>query len=182
MRRFQVWGIGGVVAAVTLAVVIVPSSVRSSADPGAARLVSAASSAQIAAGAADDPESVQAPPPAVVALTPASFGRKLTDGAGRSLYVNSTDPPGKSSCVGACARTWLPVRSLGGKPQPGSGVEAPSVGNIQRPDGSEQVTFNGHPVYYYSGDTSPGQSNGNGRSEFGGAWSAQPPANAGGPN
>lgn len=182
MKRFQLWGVGGFVAAVTLALVIVPSSVGSSADPGRARPVSAMSNADVAAADADDPESVEAPPPAVVAVTPASFGRKLTDGAGQTLYVYSLDPPGTSSCVGACARTWVPVRSLGGKPQPGPGVEAPSVGNIQRPDGSEQVTFNGHPVYYYGGDTSPGQSKGNGRSEFGGMWSAQPPAQAEGPN
>lgn len=181
MKRFQLWGVGGLVAAITIALVVVPSSVGSSADPGGARSESKASDVVIPAADADDPESVVAPPPTVVALADAPFGRKLTDGAGRTLYVFSLDPPGKSSCVGACARTWLPARSLGGKPQPGADVGAPSVGNVQRPDGSEQITFNGHPVYYYSGDRSPGQSNGNGRSEFGGLWSAQPPAPAEGP-
>lgn len=179
MNRLQYWGVGGVVAAVAVGLVIGPGPAGSSADPGRARPVAAVTDTGVAASDLDDPESVEAPPPAEVAIAAASFGRKLTDGAGRTLYVFSLDPPGKSSCVGACARTWLPARSFGGKPQPGAGVGAPSVGNIQRPDGSEQMTFNGHPVYYYNGDGSPGQSNGNGRSAFGGSWSAQPPARAG---
>jgi predicted lipoprotein with Yx(FWY)xxD motif len=67
------------------------------------------------------------------------------------------------------------MRSPGGKPQPGSGATNPNVGSIQRPDGSNQITFNGHPLYYYSGDTGPGQTAGQGRSAFGGQWSASPP-------
>jgi predicted lipoprotein with Yx(FWY)xxD motif len=181
MKKFQFWGVGGVVAAAAIALVIVPSSIGSSADAEVGQLASAGSRAQVSAADPDDPESVEKPAPAVVGIVTASSGRKLTDGAGRALYVFSVDPPGKSSCVGACARTWLPARSLGGKPQPGTDVGAASIGNIQRPDGSEQITYNGHPVYYYSGDGSPGQSNGNGRSEFGGSWSAQPPAWAGEP-
>jgi predicted lipoprotein with Yx(FWY)xxD motif len=181
MNRLQLWGVGGLAAAIMVALAIVPSSASSSADPAITRPVSAVLSAPATAADPDDPESVEAPPPAVVAIGTASFGRKLADGAERTLYVFSVDPPGKSSCVGACARVWLPARSFGGKPQPGTDVGAPSVGNIQRPDGSEQITFNGHPVYYYSGDAGPGQSNGHGRSEFGGLWSAQPPAWAAGP-
>ena len=57
------------------------------------------------------------------------------------------------------------LRSYGGKPQPGPGVTAPEVAeNIQRPDGSEQVTYNGYPLYVYRDDSGPGQSNGHGRS------------------
>jgi predicted lipoprotein with Yx(FWY)xxD motif len=174
MKKYQLWGVGGFVAAMAIALLIVPNSIRSSAESDVASSLSTVQSAT--AADADDPESVEVPPPAVVAVAAAPFGRKLTDGDGVTLYVYSLDPPGKSSCVGVCARTWLPAQSHGGKPQPGAGAEAPSVGNIQRPDGSEQITYNGHPVYYYNGDTSPGQSNGNGRSEFSGTWSAQPPA------
>jgi predicted lipoprotein with Yx(FWY)xxD motif len=181
MKRFQLWRIGGLVAAIMVALAIVPGSANSSVDPSVTRPASAVLNAAAPTADADDPESVEVPPPAVVAVATAFFGRKLVDGSGRTLYVFSLDPPGKSSCVGACARAWSPARSFGGKPQPGTDVGAPSVGNIQRPDGSEQITFNGHPVYYYSGDVSPGQSNGNGRSEFGGLWSAQPPSWAGGP-
>jgi len=123
-----------------------------------------------------DPEAALAPPPAVVSLASASFGTKLVDGPGRTLYVFSVDGPGMSRCVGACAREWPPARSFGGKPQFGAGVTSPEVGNVLRPDGSEQMTFRGYPLYYYSGDSAPGQSNGHGRSAYGGDFSAQPPA------
>jgi len=44
------------------------------------------------------------------------------------------------------------------------------------PDGSNQVTFRGHPIYYFTGDDRPGLAKGQGRSQFGGVWSAVPPA------
>jgi hypothetical protein len=70
------------------------------------------------------------------------------------------------------------VRSLGGKPQPGRGAHAPDVGNVLRPDGSGQVTFRGHPLYYFVKDTGPGDTHGQGLHEFGGTFSATPPAAA----
>jgi len=121
------------------------------------------------------------PAPAVVGLVAASFGSMLVDGNGVTLYVFSLDTPGTSNCSGDCAREWPPLRSFGGKPQPGPGVGASDVGSIQRPDGSGQVTFDGHPLYYYSGDASPGDSNGHGVSAYGGQWSAAPPAAPSGP-
>lgn len=179
MNTSRIGGIAALFAAITVAFVIVPSVVGSGA---VSEVASRATTAVVTVDAADadDPESAEVPPPARVAIASAPFGKKLTDAPGRTLYVFSEDDVGKSSCVGACARAWTPARSLGGKPQPGPGVDAPSVGNIQRPDGSEQMTFNGRPLYYYGGDRSPGQSNGHGRSEFGGTWSAQPPAKAAG--
>ncbi|HYI33317.1 MAG TPA: hypothetical protein VEX88_07645 [Glaciibacter sp.] len=176
MNKSRIGGIAAVFAAITVTFVIVPSAV----GPGAVSEVSSRAASAVVTVDADDPESAEVPPPARVAIATAPFGRKLTDAPGRTLYVFSEDGPGKSTCIGACARVWSPARSLGGKPQPGPGVEAPSVGNIQRPDGSEQMTFNGHPLYYYGGDRSAGQSNGHGRSEFGGQWSAQPPPKSAG--
>ena len=127
----------------------------------------------------DDPESVEAPPPAVVGVVSAASGQRMVDGLARTLYVFSLDAPGRAACVGACARTWRPAQSLGGKPQPGGGATAPQVGNIRRSDGSEQMTFNGYPVYYYVGDRAPADARGEGRNEFGGRWTAQPPARSG---
>jgi len=124
---------------------------------------------------AEDSEYAPPPPPAMVSVAASPFGTKLVDRPGRTLYVFSLDAPGISTCDRECAAVWVPLRSYGGKPQPGPGVTAPEVGNIQRPDGSEQVTYNGYPLYVYRDDSGPGQSNGHGRSEFGGRWSAQPP-------
>ena len=109
------------------------------------------------------------PAPAVVGLVAASFGSRLVDGNGVTLYVFSLDTSGASNCSGECAREWPPLRSFGGKPQPGPGVGASDVGSIQRPDGSGQVTFDGHPLYYFSGDASLGDSNGHGVSAYGGS-------------
>jgi len=127
-----------------------------------------------------DPESVPVPPPLRLGVGSAPFGLKMVDARGVTLYAFSADVPGRSACTGACPRTWPPARSYGGKPQPGPGSDPVSVGSIQREDGSNQVTFNGRPVYFYTGDHGPGQTNGQGRQEFGGTWSAVPPGRPGG--
>ena len=124
----------------------------------------------------EDKEAGPRPPPPVVTLASASFGQKMTDGKGATLYVSSADAPRKSNCTAACSGMWLPMRSLGGKPQPGAGVDASRIGDIQRPDGSDQVTLDGHPLYYYNGDARTGDSKGHQKSAFGGHWSAAPPA------
>jgi predicted lipoprotein with Yx(FWY)xxD motif len=101
----------------------------------------------------------------------------MTDANGTAVYTFSGDKPGVSTCTGACAKTWIPVRSPGGKPQPGTGQTQSALGNIQRPDGSQQVTLNGLPLYYYAGDTAAGSAAGQGTSSFGGTWTAvAPPA------
>jgi predicted lipoprotein with Yx(FWY)xxD motif len=89
----------------------------------------------------------------------------LTNSKGFTLYSFALDTPGKSNCNGTCAANWPPV--------PGS-VTAPGVtgtfGTIKRSDGSTQATFNGHPLYTFTADTSPGQAKGNGLTAFGGVW------------
>jgi len=163
--------------AVTAGVLVVGSVIRSNADPVTSDPLPAAAPAAAATAAADGQEAGPRPAPMVVATAAASFGSKLVDGRGATLYVFSLDTPGtsKSKCTGACTGDWPPMRSPGGKPQPGPGASAANIGSIQRPDGSDQVTFNGRPLYYNSGDTGPGQSAGHGRSAYGGQWSAVPP-------
>src|SRR5664279_1313343 len=134
----------------------------------------------LAPSVAAEPPAPQ-PAPTVVALVAAAFGSKMVDGRGVTLYAFSLDTPGTSKCTGECSSEWPPVRSPGGKPQPGAGVSASDVGDIQRPDGSDQVTFDGYPLYYYSGDASAGDSNGHGLSAYGGQWSAVPPGASSGP-
>lgn len=166
--------------AATMGLIFVGSVVASNADSGQRGAQNFGSQAAAMAAAPltkpEDAEDSPRPDPMVVAAATASFGSKLVDGRGETLYVFSLDAPGKSKCAGPCTQAWEPMRSPGGKPRPGPGVNGSSVGTIQRPDGSDQVTFNGRPVYYYSGDSSPGQSNGHGRSAFGGQWSAKPPS------
>ena len=110
------------------------------------------------------------PQPHTVLTVGQASGRAVVTGLeGRTVYVFSADGPGSSKCIGGCAAVWLPVRSYGGKPG-GSGAFANSVGSIVRLDGSDQVTLNRLPLYYYSRDQTPGQATGSGRSQFGGVW------------
>jgi predicted lipoprotein with Yx(FWY)xxD motif len=79
------------------------------------------------------------------------------------------DSHDKSSCSSACAQAWPPVTTKG-KPAAGTGVTAGDLGTITRSDGSEQVTYNGHPLYYFVADTTSGSTKGEGSNGFGAKW------------
>lgn len=113
--------------------------------------------------------------PTVIALGNTSAGLALVDDHGGTLYTSSTDGVRRSNCRDACARTWLPVVSRGGKPQAGGGIDPSDVGSILRDDGTYQVTVDGRPLYHFAGDGGPGQARGQGRQEFGAVWSAATP-------
>jgi predicted lipoprotein with Yx(FWY)xxD motif len=171
LRRHRLVLVAGTAGAGLL---VLFATVGSNADPVAPSETAAAASTAATSRAADssrDPEAATRPPALEVGTASAPFGSRLAAKGGMTLYVFSGDSPGRSDCVRQCAAMWPPVRSLGGKPQPGNGVKAAAVG-------SDQVTFNGHPLYYYSGDRGPGDTTGQGRSMYGGHWSAVPPSAA----
>jgi predicted lipoprotein with Yx(FWY)xxD motif len=89
----------------------------------------------------------------------------LTNANGFTLYSFAPDTPTKSNCNGTCAQSWPPLKG----PATASGVTG-TFGTIKRSDGSTQATFDGHPLYTFAGDTSPGQNNGNGLNAAGGLW------------
>lgn len=93
----------------------------------------------------------------------------LTDGTGRTVYLWVKDTGQMSTCNGNCTTFWPPVTSSG-KATAGSGAQASDLGASKRSDGTMQVTYAGHPLYYYSGDTAPGQTNGQGNNGFGFLW------------
>lgn len=99
----------------------------------------------------------------------AGIGDVLVDGEGKTLYLFEADTTDKSTCDGACAQAWPPVTTKG-DPVAGGGVDASQLGTTSRSDGTTQVTYYGHPLYYYAGDTAPGQANGNGLDQFGAEW------------
>ncbi len=90
----------------------------------------------------------------------------LTNAKGFTLYWFVPDTSTKSNCNGGCAAVWPPVK---GPATAGSGVTG-KFGTIKRADGSTQATYNGHPLYTYVADTSPGQAKGNGINASGGVW------------
>ena len=107
--------------------------------------------------------------PATVKTSNSSAGTILVDGSGRTLYLFMKDTTNQSACSGACVSAW-PVDQSNGTPQAASGVKASLLGTIKRGDGTTQVTYNGHPLYYYSGDSQAGQLNGQGLNAFGALW------------
>ena len=104
-----------------------------------------------------------------------SLGKILVNGQGRTLYLFAPDKRGKSVCYGSCASYWPPLL-VAGKPAAGAGVKASLLGTSVRKDGKHQVTYNGHPLYTYVGDTAAGKTKGEGLNLSGGLWWVVSPA------
>ena len=102
------------------------------------------------------------------------LGKILTDADGNTVYLFEKDANGMSNCSGGCAAEWPPV-TTSGSPKAGSGADDSLLGTIKRDDGSEQVTYDDHPLYTYSGDSNPGDTNGNGLELYGAEWYAMTP-------
>jgi predicted lipoprotein with Yx(FWY)xxD motif len=96
-------------------------------------------------------------------------GKVLVDAKGDTVYLFQKDTGPMSTCTGACAANWPPLRATG-KPSVGSGLSAAKVGTTARSDGKPQVTYAGHPLYRYSGDSKPGDANGQGINAYGARW------------
>jgi predicted lipoprotein with Yx(FWY)xxD motif len=106
-----------------------------------------------------------------------SRGAFLTNGSGRAVYDFLADSNNKSACSGACASAWPPV-IVTGQPTAAGGVDASDLSTITRSDGTKQVTYHGHPLYYFAGDTGPGMDKGQGVSGFGALWWLVAPSGA----
>ena len=165
-------------AAAACAAAVALTATACSSGSGSTAASPAASSASASASA-----SAQASSPAAAASAPASSAavtvnlkglsgiedKALVDGKGRALYLWEADTNGMSTCSGACAAAWPPV-TVSGAAQAGSGVTQSLLGTVKRADGTEQVTYNGHPLYYFVGDTGPGMAKGQGSNDFGAGW------------
>jgi predicted lipoprotein with Yx(FWY)xxD motif len=111
---------------------------------------------------------------AKVAVGSSGLGTIVVNSAGRTLYLFEKDSSRKSMCDGACAAYWPPLISSG-KPIAVEGAKTSLIGTIRRSDGSVQVTYAGHPLYLYAGDQGPGQTSGQGLTDFGAGWDALRP-------
>jgi predicted lipoprotein with Yx(FWY)xxD motif len=108
-------------------------------------------------------------PPAQVQVMSSQYGDVLFDGRGFALYLFTRDKPDKSRCYGDCARAWPPFKTKG-KPTAGPGADASLLGTTKRKNGSKQVTYAGHPLYYYEHDDEAGEILCHDVNEFGGRW------------
>jgi predicted lipoprotein with Yx(FWY)xxD motif len=102
------------------------------------------------------------------------LGKILVNPNGRTLYDFVIDKGTTSVCYGACASLWPPYLTKA-KPVAGPGVSAALIGTTKRKDGSTEVTYAGHPLYYYAADRTRGQITGQALNQFGAPWYALAP-------
>ena len=158
---------GGVGGAFGVAVLVAACASGSGSSTGAAASSSpAGASASNSAAAGSGASGSKA---TVITTASSSAGTFLTDGKGRAVYLWVKDSGGTSACSGACAGAWSPVTTTGTVTASGS-AKAADLGTITRSDGTKQVTYAGHPLYYYSGDSGPGTASGQGSDGFGAKW------------
>src|SRR4051794_18800052 len=114
-----------------------------------------------------NPAGVPQEKPAKVAVAAKpSLGKVLVDGRGQTLYMNSKDTNGKSTCTGACLKAWVPMHTFGA-PTASGGAKASLLGKSSTFPGVTQVTYKGHPLYFFLGDQTPADAKGQG---FAGLW------------
>jgi predicted lipoprotein with Yx(FWY)xxD motif len=117
------------------------------------------------------------PASSAISLKQTSLGKTLTDANGRTLYLFAADKPNVSTLSAAGRAFWPPFTSTA-KPSATGGALAGRIGAVAGGTGSRQVTYNGHPLYYFVGDRNPGQTAGQALDEFGARWYVLSPAGA----
>lgn len=153
----------------TAAVVLGVGACGSSGRPPAASTSPAAQLAQDAPPPHQPVTSARARPTGrVISVRTSPYGRILSDGARRTIYLFTRDNSPASTCYGACAAAWPPVLTKGAPRT--TGALSAALGTRRRRDGGVQVTYAGHPLYYYVGDVKPGEILCQNVEEFGGTW------------
>jgi predicted lipoprotein with Yx(FWY)xxD motif len=119
---------------------------------GATAAVAGASSAHVAGSAA------------VVGTRSTSLGTILVGTNGHTLYLDVSDTKNKSTCTGGCASIW-PALTTSGKPKAKGSAKASDLSTITTA-GKKQVTYKGHPLYYFASDSAAGQTSGQAQNGF----------------
>jgi predicted lipoprotein with Yx(FWY)xxD motif len=152
----------GAVLAVALGAALLTAACSSSGSSSSSAPASAAAAAGSGSGL-------------VITTKSGSAGAFLTDGSGRAVYLWMKDGKDSSACSGACAGAWPPVTATGAVTASGGVVNA-DLSTITRSGGAKQVVYDGHPLYYFAGDSGPGQVGGQGSDGFGAKWWLVAPA------
>jgi predicted lipoprotein with Yx(FWY)xxD motif len=125
---------------------------------------SSSSSAPATTTAPSTPSSTPAAAAVAISVAKTSKGQALVGPNGHVLYTYDPDTATSSACSAGCATAWPP---LVGIPHPGAGLKADDFGTITRTDGSKQVTYDQHPLYYFAKDKDGEDVYGDG---VGGVW------------
>ena len=121
-------------------------------------------------GVASSPPGTPAPSAmTTLALRNSPLGQILVDGSGRTLYLFEADKNGMSSCYSDCASVWPPLLAKG-TVNGADGINQSLLGTTTRNDGSVEVTYNGHPLYYFVSDKQAGDTTGQAITSFGADW------------
>jgi predicted lipoprotein with Yx(FWY)xxD motif len=107
--------------------------------------------------------------PSSISTRSTALGQVLVDGNGRTLYLFEADTGNASSCYDGCAAVWPPLTTMG-SPIAGAGANQSLLTTTTRKDGSMEVVYNGHPLYYFISDKQAGDTTGQGLSSFGADW------------
>ncbi len=159
--------------AATLAVLFLAAAGCGSSDSSSSSTTSTAAETSTPTAAAKGAKAVTID----VADNP-DLGQILTDGDRNTVYLFEKDEGDESYCTTTdCIAAWPPVLT-NGDVTAGSGADDSLIGTTQRDDGTEQVTYAGHPLYLYAGDTKPGETTGSGVDQFGAEWYALTPDGA----
>jgi predicted lipoprotein with Yx(FWY)xxD motif len=176
MHRLQRIGyrVGAIAALIGISVAVAACGSSSSASTAASTGAAGAAGSTASSTATATPAAAKG---VAIGTATGKDGTYLTGAGGRTLYLWVADSGGMSSCSGACAKAWPPL-TTNGKPIAGSGVHAADIGTIKRSDGSTQVTYKGHPLYYFIEDKGKGSITGQGSDAFGAKWWLVSPAGA----
>jgi predicted lipoprotein with Yx(FWY)xxD motif len=104
----------------------------------------------------------------VITSASSDYGQMLVNDEGQAIYIWESEKSAKPRCYGDCAQAWPPVLTDGG-PLAAGRVSAKKLGTTQRSDGTTQVTYDGHPLYYYT-DERPGEVRCHNVATHGGLW------------
>jgi predicted lipoprotein with Yx(FWY)xxD motif len=130
---------------------------------------SGGSTSTVGAGASQTSAATSTAAARTITTRSGSLGAYLTDAAGRAVYAFSADTAHASKCTGTCAKEWPPLTTAGAPNATGQATSG-MLGTLARTDGRTQVTYDGHPLYYFAGDSAAGDTNGEGIDNFGGRW------------
>lgn len=120
------------------------------------------------AGLAPSSASAAKPKGTKITLRSSDFGKILFDSHRQAIYLFDKEETKKAECYGDCAKAWPPVLTKG-KPRAGKGIDKDLLGTTKRRNGRKQVTYNGHPLYFYAHED-PGQVLCHDVRSFGGLW------------
>jgi predicted lipoprotein with Yx(FWY)xxD motif len=144
---------------------------------GAMALLAAACGGTTSTATASPSPSAAATGTTIAVATNAKLGQILVDGSGMTVYLFVADTGTASSCYTACAQAWPPVLTTGA-PQAGAGAHMSMLGTTTRTDGKIEVTYAGHPLYYFVRDKVAGDTTGQGVNGFGALWWVMGPSGA----